>query len=57
LKDRAVEVIAMVDAEKPGRQGLWEWVLEVDDKARTRFPGRSREAIDALVALVTFEWR
>lgn len=57
LKNRALEVIAMVDAEKPGRQGLQEWGLEVGDKTRTLFPGLSREAIDALVALVAFEWR
>lgn len=57
LKDHVLEIIAMVDAEEPGSQGLWEWGREVGDKVSSRFPGLSTEAVDALVALITFEWR
>ncbi|WP_448719991.1 hypothetical protein [Microbacterium natoriense] len=57
MRDRVLDVIKMVDAEEPGYRGLWEWGREVGDNVSSRFPQLSKEAVDAVVALISFEWR
>lgn len=57
LKDRVLEIIALVDAEELGSQSLWEWGREIGGKVSSRFPQLSEDAVVALVALITLDWR
>lgn len=57
LRRRVLDIVAAVDREEPGSQGLWAWGAEVAAKTSALHPELSAEALDALKALITFEWR
>lgn len=57
LRERVLEVIAHADSEEPGSQDLWEWGKGVGRRLGSEYPELSQGAIDAIVALITFEWR
>lgn len=57
LKRQVLAVISQADAEEPGNQDLWVWGRQVGAKLSSEHPELSQEAIEAIIALITFEWR
>ena len=57
LRRAVLAIVAEVDREQPGDQGLWVWGAEVSKRVGEKHPQLSVEALDALTALVTFDWR
>ncbi|HKP05791.1 MAG TPA: hypothetical protein VJU58_00930 [Microbacterium sp.] len=57
LRREVLAIVAAVDREEPGDQGLWVWGAEVATRVGEKYPQLSPEALDALKALITFEWR
>ncbi|MBW9110542.1 hypothetical protein JNB63_06265 [Microbacterium trichothecenolyticum] len=57
LRREVLAIVATVDREEPGDQGLWVWGSEVAKRVGEQYPQLSSEALDALKALITFEWR
>lgn len=57
LKHQVLAVISQADEEKPGDQDLWVWAAWVGEKLSSTHPEISQDAIEAIIALITFEWR
>lgn len=57
LRARVQMVVDSADRQVPGAGDLQEWGRAVGESLRAEFPELSERAVDALVALSTYEWR
>jgi len=57
IRRRVLEVVATVDEEVSAAQGHWDWTLATGRNIEAQHPDLSSDAIDAILALITYEWR
>ena len=57
LRAQVQTIVAAVDRKTPGAQGLSQWAADLTAEIDREHPGLTPEAVAALVALETFEWR
>lgn len=57
LRTQVQEIVDFADRRPPGHGGLQEWGRALAKSLATEFPELSARAVDAVVALQTYEWR
>lgn len=58
IRARVLEVISYADGRRPGEgEDLFEWANRVSQQVGARFPELDEEALIAIRALESFEWR
>lgn len=55
--ERVDAVLALIDGEGPGDEELWAWGDRMAERVREAHPELSEDAVQAIEALIAFEWR
>ena len=57
IRDRARAIVSFVNEKTPSSQGLSQWGMELRAEIHDEHPELNNDAVTALVALLTFQWR